>query len=531
MRKLAGIAAGLVLVAALGGAAHAEPLKSLAKRLEKGLKSSPNKKVAVLNFAYPGGALTEGSVVVQERLTTHLVQSGRLEVIERNLLKKVLEEMKLEATGLIDAETTKRLGKVLGVGALVTGTLNDLQDGKAELNARAIDAETGLILAAGQAVLKRTWSDARLPVPVEEPSVSTSAPRPQFLGKPLVQIALLLDTSNSMDGLINQAKAQLWKVVNELSSGEREGRRPDLQVALYEYGNDSLDAGKGWIRQVVPFTSDLDKVSEQLFALRTNGGSEFAGQVIHEAVLKLDWDRHADVYKAVFIAGNEPFTQGPVPFEGAAAEARRKGVVVNTIFCGSRQEGAAGQWLAGAQAGGGDYFNIDQGVQTVSVPAPQDAEIEKLGRELNTTYVPLGDAGRGSARRQEAQDKNALSFAAAGASVQRAMFKAAPQYASAAAEWDAVTMVSEGKLDAKGLQEKELPAELKALPLEKLEAQMREKVQKRKELQARIQKLSAERSRFISKKQSEGGAQTLDQALLAAVRTQAAKKRLIIKTN
>ena len=30
-----------------------------------------------------------------------------------------------------------------------------------------------------------------------------------------IQIALLLDTSNSMDGLIDQAKSQLWSVVNE----------------------------------------------------------------------------------------------------------------------------------------------------------------------------------------------------------------------------------------------------------------------------------------------------------------------------
>ena len=35
--------------------------------------------------------------------------------------------------------------------------------------------------------------------------------------KQTIKVALLLDTSNSMDGLINQAKAQLWEIVNELS--------------------------------------------------------------------------------------------------------------------------------------------------------------------------------------------------------------------------------------------------------------------------------------------------------------------------
>ena len=35
--------------------------------------------------------------------------------------------------------------------------------------------------------------------------------------KNLIQMAILLDTSGSMDGLIEQAKAQLWKIVNELA--------------------------------------------------------------------------------------------------------------------------------------------------------------------------------------------------------------------------------------------------------------------------------------------------------------------------
>jgi len=36
-----------------------------------------------------------------------------------------------------------------------------------------------------------------------------------------IQLALLLDTSNSMDGLIDQAKSQLWKIVNELATSKK----------------------------------------------------------------------------------------------------------------------------------------------------------------------------------------------------------------------------------------------------------------------------------------------------------------------
>jgi hypothetical protein len=35
-----------------------------------------------------------------------------------------------------------------------------------------------------------------------------------------IMIALLLDTSNSMDGLIDQAKSQLWKIVNEVAAAK-----------------------------------------------------------------------------------------------------------------------------------------------------------------------------------------------------------------------------------------------------------------------------------------------------------------------
>ena len=52
-----------------------------------------------------------------------------------------------------------------------------------------------------------------------------------------IQVALMLDTSGSMDGLIDQAKTQLWKIVNDLALAECEGQKPELQIALYEYGN------------------------------------------------------------------------------------------------------------------------------------------------------------------------------------------------------------------------------------------------------------------------------------------------------
>src|SRR5205085_14348 len=81
-----------------------------------------------------------------------------------------------------------------------------------------------------------------------------------------IMLALLLDTSNSMDGLIDQAKSQLWKIVNEVAAARSvDGKQPNIKIALYEYGNNGLSADEGFIRQVSALTEDLDVISEKLF--------------------------------------------------------------------------------------------------------------------------------------------------------------------------------------------------------------------------------------------------------------------------
>ena len=135
-----------------------------------------------------------------------------------------------------------------------------------------------------------------------------------------------------MDGLISQAKSQLWKIVQKFSACEKSGQTPSLRVAVFEYGNTNLPASEGYVRQVVQLTDDLDRVSEALFSLKTNGGDEYCGTVINEALKRLDWTKESSAYKAIFIAGNEPFTQGSVDYQDTCKKAIESGVVVNTCL-------------------------------------------------------------------------------------------------------------------------------------------------------------------------------------------------------
>lgn len=345
--------------------------------------------------------------------------------------------------------------------------------------------------------------------------------------KPLIQMAILLDTSGSMDGLINQARTQLWKVVNQFVSTKKDGVRPELQVAVFEYGNDGLSEQDGYLRMVTPLTTDLDAVSEALFALKTNGGSEFCGQVIQEATRRLAWSQNPSDLKVIFIAGNEPFTQGPVDFRQAVKEAIGKGIMVNTIFCGNRAEGENSGWKEGAQLADGSFMAIDQNRPVLEIAAPQDAEIRKLNDELNRTYVAYGARGKAAKARMAAQDKKAESAAPA-AAAERAAFKSSGSYG--AGGWDLVDAVKEGKAKAGAIPAEELPEEMRGMNAEQQKAYLDGQRKKRAELQAKIQKLAEERKKYIAEKQKEAaGADTLDGAMIQTVREQAKKKAFQIE--
>lgn len=56
-----------------------------------------------------------------------------------------------------------------------------------------------------------------------------------------------------MDGLIDQAKSRLWNIVNTLTTLKYSGQTPDIEIALYEYGNDGLSKESNYIRQIACF--------------------------------------------------------------------------------------------------------------------------------------------------------------------------------------------------------------------------------------------------------------------------------------
>ncbi len=340
--------------------------------------------------------------------------------------------------------------------------------------------------------------------------------------RPVIQLAILLDTSNSMDGLIDQARAQLWSTVNHMARAKRGGLAPRLEVAVFEYGNNQLPAAEGYVRQVVGFTHDLDAVSEALFSLDTDGGSEYCGQVLHEAAEVLAWSDDPRAYRTVFIAGNEPFTQGAMAYQEAVSAVVARGAVVNTIHCGDYNAGIEGHWQAGAHLGGGNYLNIDSDLDVFRhIHCPQDDRIAELNAQLNTTYRFYGTAAPMRAANQMAQDENAAGLAPA-AMAERTEMKIDGLYADPEADLVDYYRANNNTLD--GLAAEDMPVDLRGLtPAERL-AHVQELSADRDALQQELAQLLAERETFAQAERerllAESGEEDLQAVMTRTVQQQ-----------
>lgn len=378
-----------------------------------------------------------------------------------------------------------------------------------------LGSATGLVYAATQ--------HGSSPPPAEALVAEPAAPALDPV-QDTIQVAILLDTSGSMDGLINQARSHLWKMVDDLGQLTRvvdgKVRSVKVELALYEYGNESLPQSAGYIRQVLPLTTDLDKVSEELHRLATNGGDEFVGQAIQLATTSLQWSADPGALKYVFVAGNEEFDQGPVSAATAMAAARDRGIHVQLIYCGEQDA----TWSAAAALAQADLMTLDHNRVAQHIPAPQDAEILRLGAELNDTYLAYGAQGQAAQARQAKADASSAQMSPKVA-IERAQLKRKASYRNES--WD---VIDAAQRDAKFLSkvaDEQLPAELRGKSLEEKQRLVAAKTAARNATKAKLAKLEGERAVFLaaeSDKQAQREAPSLDVQMVEAAKKAAAKK-------
>ncbi|UCD76089.1 MAG: VWA domain-containing protein [Phycisphaerales bacterium] len=337
-----------------------------------------------------------------------------------------------------------------------------------------------------------------------------------------VDLAICLDTSGSMSGLIESAKQKLWAIVNDLALAEPV---PDLRVALLTYGNDGHNPENGWVRIDSGLTADLDLISQQLFALSTNGGTEYVGRVIQAATGQLEWTPSDDALKLIVVAGNESADQDhEAPFREMCREAISRGIMINSIYCGPATDFIAPGWAEVAKLADGHFASIDHNNGTVVMSTPFDDELASLSAGLNGTYIPFGIEGERGQTNQMAQDANAESMNSSAVAA-RAATKAGQLYDNSL--WDLVDASRDEEFKLEDLSEDALPEEMREMTLEERKKHVEEMSAKRQTIQQQIAEVSKNRQEFIDeemKKQNLDDSSSFDAALRKAIRGQATSK-------
>lgn len=117
-----------------------------------------------------------------------------------------------------------------------------------------------------------------------------------------VDVCFVIDTTGSMGGFINAAKAQLLKVLTQLSANND----INLQVGLVEY-RDHPPQDKSFVTRIYPLTADLKKMQKSINQLQPSGGGdapEAVYQGVYDACNKMEWRKHS--YRFALLVGDAP---------------------------------------------------------------------------------------------------------------------------------------------------------------------------------------------------------------------------------
>jgi len=136
--------------------AYEREIKSLSSAMSENIARAGKKTIAVVDFIDLQGNVTELGRFLAEEFSVALSGTEKgFEVVERTQLKAILKEHKLVLTGIIDPSTAKKLGQIVGVDALITGTITPFGD-TVRVAAKVLDTASGKVIAASSGDIAKT---------------------------------------------------------------------------------------------------------------------------------------------------------------------------------------------------------------------------------------------------------------------------------------------------------------------------------------------------------------------------------------
>lgn len=146
-------------------------LDKLTNQIMGSLNQNQKNKIAIMEFVDMQGKVSNLGKYISEELTTRLYRTGKFEVIERQLLDKIIQEQKISLSGIVDENSAVELGKILGVDAIATGTIGDLGI-SVKINARLISAESGKLFSVASVEIPK---DDKVKVLLSQSVITTTS--------------------------------------------------------------------------------------------------------------------------------------------------------------------------------------------------------------------------------------------------------------------------------------------------------------------------------------------------------------------
>jgi hypothetical protein len=320
--------------------------------------------------------------------------------------------------------------------------------------------------------------------------------------KQKAQIAILIDTSGSMQGLINQVRDGLWSTLNSLDSLTKNGEASDVELALYEYGSGSVSAEAKFIRQLVPLTTDHTLIAEKLFATKATGSEELVGQVLTQAGNDLSWSMDSQDFKSIVLAGNETIFQGMVNPVDAAEALGLKAIGLNTIFAGEKTSHLDREGESLSSAGLDGTLNIDQNRVEAHIDSPFDDEIIETTIAMNKTYLPFGQYGETEYRRMLDVDRNVRN-SGRGSYIGWGSYRTGGFGQRTTASWDLITAFRLGSLDLTKIPDSKLPLVLRGLSLADKLGYIQKVNAQRTALESKLTELRSKRTLYVESVRAE----------------------------
>jgi Mg-chelatase subunit ChlD len=358
---------------------------------------------------------------------------------------------------------------------------------------------------------------------------------------PRIEVVFCIDTTGSMTGLIDGAKQKVWSLCNQIAGGKP---APDLKVGLVAY----RDRGDAYITKTFDLTDDLDAVHDHLMGFQADGGGdepESVNEALHVALHNAGWSSHKNVLRIIYLVGDAPPHMdyaNDIPYKVTCREACERGIIINTIQCGSAPS-TTQFWQDIAHKAEGRFVQIaqDGGVQTVSTP--YDKRLAEINVKLAQSTVTYGDApAQAAAQTKMIAAATQMPAAACAprsfgtsdmpsgscAPVPGVAMMAAADRAGYCAKtgkvgaWDLLDSIKEGRVKLEDLKGEQLPPEMQKMNLAERKGYLAKVEGQRSKLQAEALELDRQRSDYISQElRKNRNASGFDSQVLDILRVQA----------